>query len=29
MIEKQSGIKIEKFSPSLGAIITGVDLSKK
>ena len=29
MIERPSGIKIEKFSPTLGAIITGVDLSQK
>ena len=29
MIEKSSGIKIKKFSPSIGAIITGVDLSKE
>lgn len=29
MIRKPSGIKIEKFSPALGAIITGVDLSKQ
>ena len=29
MIEKSSGIKIEKFSPTLGAIITGVDLSQQ
>ena len=28
MIERPSGIKIEKFSPTLGAIINGVDLSK-
>ena len=29
MIERHSGLKIEKFSPTLGAIITGVDLSQK
>ena len=29
MIEKSSGIKIEKFPPTLGAIITGVDLSQQ
>ena len=28
MIKKTSGIVIEKFSPVLGAIITGIDLSK-
>ena len=28
MIERPSGIKIEKFSPTLGAIITGVFVSK-
>ena len=27
MINKTSGIVIEKFAPVLGAIITGVDLS--
>ena len=29
MIEKSLDIKVEKFSPTLGAIITGTDLSKK
>ena len=28
MINTISGIKIQKFSPNLGAIITDVDLSK-
>ena len=28
MINTISGIKIQKFSPNLGAVITGVDLSK-
>ena len=28
MIQKTSGVVIEKFSPVLGAIITGIDLSK-
>ena len=29
MIEKSLDLKVEKFSPTLGAIITGTDLSKK